>query len=162
MVLTADSSKPAPSVQSFGWPRPFRSNLVAPVTIPFDLAALFDSQLLAKVAAAGPEEEVVLAPKAALWAEGAQPIATFGLPPGLGELTIELSSEDLAGELVAPRQTFAAMIAGSPWSTHLRPRPAAAKVRSMPGRFRPAAPFPARPKFVAHAPDLTARPVPSY
>jgi peptidoglycan/xylan/chitin deacetylase (PgdA/CDA1 family) len=158
MVLQANMSKPAPSVQTFGWPHPFRSSLVAPVTIPFDLATLFDSQLLARVAAAEPDAELI-PPKPADWLQGARAVSPYGLPPGLGELTAELSPEALAGELVAPRETFSAMSAKSAWSTHLKPRPAATKVRATPG-IRPVGP--ARPKFVAHTPDFALRPVPSF
>ena len=159
-VLTADSNKPAPSVQSFGWPHPFRSRLVAAIPAPADLAMLMDSQLLAKVAAASAGEDPVLPIKAGVWREGAAPVASFGLPSGLGNLTAELTSGELADELVAPEATFASMVASSPWSTHIKPRPA--KARGSAGSIRPAAPVPARPKMVAHTPDPTMRPVPSY
>ena len=81
---------------------------------------------------------------------------------GLGELTVALSTEELADELVAPEETFASMVAASPWSTHLKPRPAAAKMRAAPTSVRPAHPSPLRPKFVAHTPDPNARDAPSY
>jgi peptidoglycan/xylan/chitin deacetylase (PgdA/CDA1 family) len=158
-VLAAQSSKPAPSFQSFGWPHPFRSQLVAAMPVPPDPATL-DSQLLAKVAAAASAEELVLPARAGLWMEPAPPVASFGLPSGLGDLTAELGSGDLADELVAPEATFASMVAASPWSTHLKPRPV--KMRASPGLVRPAAPIPARPRFVAHTPDPSARPAPSY
>jgi len=162
MVLAAESAKPAPSIQSFGWPHPFQSRLVTPMPIPSDLGNLFDSQLLAKVAAAASGDETVLPVKAGLWLEPAPPVPAFGLPSGLGELTLELSSEDLATELVAPEETFASMVATSPWSTHLKPRPAAAKMRAGSGS-RPANHVPWRPKYVAHTPDPTdLRTVPSY
>jgi peptidoglycan/xylan/chitin deacetylase (PgdA/CDA1 family) len=155
-VLTAESNKPAPSVQSFGWPHPFRSRIVAPIPAPADLAMLMDSQLLAKVAAASASEDPVLPIKTGAWTEGAAPVAGFGLPSGLGDLTAELTAADLADELVAPEATFASMVASSPWSTHIKPRPA--KVRG----GRPAAPISARPKMVAHTPDPNLRPERSY
>jgi peptidoglycan/xylan/chitin deacetylase (PgdA/CDA1 family) len=158
-VLTAERSKPAPSVQSFGWPHPFQSQLVAAVPVPSELGML-DSQLLAKVSAAASSDELVLPARAGLWMEPTPPIPSFGLPSGLGDLTAELGSGDLADALVAPEATFASMVATSPWSTHLKPRPV--KMRASPGSVRPAAPIPARPRFVAHTPDPNARPAPSY
>ena len=162
-VLTAENSKPnAPSVQSFGWPHPFRSRLVARMPVPSDMADLLDSQILARLAAAGPENESVLPANAGLWMQPAPPVPAFALPYGLGELTVALSSEDLADELVAPEETLASMVAAAPWSTHLKPRPAAAKMRAAPAPVRPANPSPSRPKFVAHTPDPSARLAPSY
>jgi len=162
-VLTAESSKPnAPSVQSFGWPHPFRSPLAVPTPIPSDMASLFDSQILARLAAAEPENEPMLPMSAGLWMQPVQPVPSFGLPSGLGELTVALSTEELADELVAPEETLASMVAASPWSTHLKPRPAAAKMRAAPTSVRPAHPSPLRPKFVAHTPDPNARDAPSY
>ena len=162
-VLTAENSKPnAPSVQSFGWPRPFRSSLAVPTPIPSDMASLFDSQILARLAAAEPENEPMLPMSAGLWMPPVQPVPSFGLPSGLGELTVALSTEELADELVAPEETLASMVAASPWSTHLKPRPAAAKMRAAPTSVRPAHPSPLRPKFVAHTPDPNARDAPSY
>jgi hypothetical protein len=92
----------------------------------------------------------------------APPVPAFALPYRLGELTVALSSEDLAEELVAPGETLASMVAASPWSTHLKPRPAAAKTRAAPAPVRPANPSSSRPKFVAHTPDPSARLAPSY
>jgi peptidoglycan/xylan/chitin deacetylase (PgdA/CDA1 family) len=162
-VLTADSSKPnAPSAQSFGWPHPFRSRLVAPMPIPLAMVSLISEPIPAKLAAAGSEGEPLLPAHAGLWMQPTPPMPSFGLPADLGELTIALSSEDLGKELVAPEDTFASMVAAAPWSTHLKPRPGA-KMRAGPPPVRPANPaLTSRRKFVAHTPDPNARLAPSY
>jgi peptidoglycan/xylan/chitin deacetylase (PgdA/CDA1 family) len=162
-VLTAASSKPnAPSLQSFGWPRPFRSRLVAPTPIPLAMVNLISEPIPAKLAATGSEGELLHPAHAGLWMGPARPVPSFGLPSGLGELTVALSSEDLAKELVAPEETFASMVAASPWSTHLKPRPAT-KMRAGPVPVRPAGRMGiSRSKFVAHTPDPYTRPTPSY
>jgi peptidoglycan/xylan/chitin deacetylase (PgdA/CDA1 family) len=163
-VLTGENSKPnAPSLQSFGWPHPFRSHLVAMMPTPPTIASLLGAQLPARLAAATPEDEPALPVNAGLWMQPAPPIAPFGLPSGLGELTAALSSEDLAKQVVASEETLDSMVAASPWSTHLKPRPAAAKLRAVPASVRPAnSAAHSRPKFVAHTPDPNATLAPSY
>jgi peptidoglycan/xylan/chitin deacetylase (PgdA/CDA1 family) len=158
-VLGADGAKPnVPSVQSFGWPRPFRAHLVTPMPVPEDMMSLIATRLPAKLAAAGPADEPTLPLHAGLWMEPAAPIAFFGLPAELGKLNAALSSEEIANELVAPEETLGAMVASAPRHAHLKPRPLAAKPRAP---LRPGAPVPVRSKLVAHTPTPNTA-APSY
>ena len=89
-VLSAERAKPVPSVQSFGWPHPFRSHIVTPLPVPSDMLEFAAVQTRARFAAAG---EAAFALHAQSWMEPTPPIPPFGLPFGLGDLTLAPSEE---------------------------------------------------------------------
>jgi len=94
---------PVPSFQSFGWPRPFRVDLVAPMPVPPAL-------VLGLIRA--PLEPPTLQPVA--------PIETFdGIAEVSGELLPWNSHDNLRPLLVAPDVTSSSMIGPSSCSTQL-------------------------------------------
>src|SRR5439155_7673464 len=90
-------------------------------------------QTRARFAAAG---EAAFALHAQSWMEPTPPIPPFGLPFGLGDLTLAPSEEELADALVVPEDTLLLMVTASARPAHAKPRPAAIKTRptAAPGR----------------------------
>jgi peptidoglycan-N-acetylglucosamine deacetylase len=108
---------PVPSFQSFGWPRPFRVDLVAPMPIPPGLV-LGSIRAPLKLDPLPGAEPPTLQPVA--------PIETFeGFAEVSGELLPWNSPDDLRPLLVAPDVTLSSMIGPSTSSTQfIRPHTA--------------------------------------
>ena len=150
-VLPVASAKPVPSAQSFGWPNPFRSTIVASMPIPHEMLRFVAVQSPTRLAAAG---DPALPMHAQPWMEPAPAIPPFALPSGLGDLTLGPSEEDLGDTLVVPEDTLLSMIVGAPRPAHHKPRPVAGKTRpTPPAAVRATNPPLPRPKVVAHTPS---------
>jgi len=136
------SAMPAPSLQSFGWPRPFRSRIVTPLPIPPSLV-----RGLAEDGQTPPARPAVWTP--AQFLVPTTPIATF---KGFGELPDEPLSTAIgepAGTLIAPDDTLSSMIAPPlVLPIHPRPRPPSLKLR--PAAF----PLPAPRPLARAAPQM--------
>jgi peptidoglycan/xylan/chitin deacetylase (PgdA/CDA1 family) len=101
---------PVPSLQSFGWPHPFRSQVVAPMPVPPTLV--------------GGHAAVQLA---------VTPTATFSLFGGFG------TESAATWQLVAPEDTLSSMIAPPAIPRHPKLRPAATKLHQAAAPTRPLA-----------------------
>jgi peptidoglycan/xylan/chitin deacetylase (PgdA/CDA1 family) len=120
---------PVPSLQSFGWPHPFRSQVVVPMPVPPTLVGGHAAVLLAVV-----------------------PTATFSLFGGFG------AESAATWQLVAPEDTLSSMVAPPVLPRHPKLHPATIKLHQAaaparplagllspvsPARFSPRAPAPA-------------------
>ena len=121
---------PVPSFQSFGWPRPFRVDLVAPMPIPPGLV-LDSIRAPLKLDPLPTAEPPTLQPVA--------PIETFeGIAEVSGELLRWNFPDDLRPLLVAPDVTLSSMIGPSTSSTQLIRPHTALQTRRAAAHTRPA------------------------
>jgi peptidoglycan/xylan/chitin deacetylase (PgdA/CDA1 family) len=150
---------PVPSFQSFGWPRPFRVDLVAPMPVPPGLV-LGLTRALPKL------DSLTVADPATM-----QPVAPIETFDGIAELNRELwrwnSAESRPPLLVAPAETLSSMITPSAFSTQsirphsaLRTRRAAALAAPAPadGGWPRRSPVFGSPVAHACAPQVTCAP----
>jgi peptidoglycan/xylan/chitin deacetylase (PgdA/CDA1 family) len=119
----------APSAQSFGWPHPFRSQVVAPMPIPPTLVAGLGT-LAAERAPPGSGTSDVRTTSNGRFMVPTAPFESFGEPTDLSEVTYTIAVDDPAPPLVAPEETLSAMItpALAP-PVHGKPRASNLKVR---------------------------------
>jgi peptidoglycan/xylan/chitin deacetylase (PgdA/CDA1 family) len=126
-VLDSSTSAFAvPSAQSFGWPHPFRSQIVAPMPIPPTLVAGLGT-LTSERAPSGSGD--VRTTSNGRFMVPTAPFESFGEPTDLSEVTYTIAVEEPAVPLVATEETLSAMITPSAAPVHPRPRPSNLKVR---------------------------------
>jgi peptidoglycan/xylan/chitin deacetylase (PgdA/CDA1 family) len=110
----------APSAQSFGWPHPFRSQIVAPMPVPPTLVAGLGT--IADRPSGSPAASEVRTTSNGRFMVPTAPIETFGEPTDLSEVTYTIAVDEPAPPLVAPEETLSAMIAPSAGPVHPKPR----------------------------------------
>lgn len=117
-----------PSAQSFGWPHPFRQQLVAPTPIPPLLVAGVGTPT-AEHATAGSAASDVHTTANGRFMVPTAPFETFGEPNDLSEVTYTIAVDTPAPPLVAPEETLSAMITPMAAPVHAKPRASNFKVR---------------------------------
>jgi peptidoglycan/xylan/chitin deacetylase (PgdA/CDA1 family) len=116
-----------PSAQSFGWPHPFRIQIVAPMPIPPTLVAGLG--LTTERAPTGSGTSDVRTTSNGRFMVPTAPFESFGEPADLSEVTYTIAVEEPAAPLVATEETLSAMITPLAAPVHPRPRPSNLKVR---------------------------------
>jgi peptidoglycan/xylan/chitin deacetylase (PgdA/CDA1 family) len=117
-----------PSAQSFGWPHPFRSQIVAPMPIPPTLVAGLGT-LTTERAPSGSGTNDVRTTSNGRFMVPTAPFESFGEPADLSEVTYTIAVEEPAAPLVATEETLSAMITPLAAPAHPKPRPSNLKVR---------------------------------
>ena len=126
----------APSAQSFGWPHPFRSQIVAPMPIPPTLVAGLGT-LTTERAPSGSAASDVRTTSNGRFMVPTAPFESFGEPTDLSEVTYTIAIEEPAPSLVATEETLAAMITPLAAPAHPKPRASNLKVRRAASTTRP-------------------------
>jgi peptidoglycan/xylan/chitin deacetylase (PgdA/CDA1 family) len=115
-----------PSAQSFGWPHPFRSQIVAPMPIPPTLVAGLGALTTVRAPGVSGTSEVRTTSNGRFMVPTA-PFESFGEPSDLSEVTYTIAVEEPAPPLVATEETLSAMI--TPLAAPVQPKPRASSLK---------------------------------
>ncbi|MGA2128188.1 MAG: polysaccharide deacetylase family protein [Xanthobacteraceae bacterium] len=96
----------APSAQSFGWPHPFRGQMLARMPIP---PAMIDA-----LRADAPQRLAAWSPADRGGSPTVRPISTFGVLPQLDDMSESADAGDPARPVMASSETFSSMLTPSP------------------------------------------------
>jgi len=122
LVERAALAMPAPSLQSFGWPRPFHPQMVAPMPVPPGLVA-------GLVQGSETPEAPVRTATTAREMDRTAPIETYATPAEVTDESWFSIAADDGPSLVAPDEIFSSMIPPPAFAARPKPRPASIKQR---------------------------------